>query len=94
MTATYSGDANYVGSTATTEFSITQATTAVTASANPTSTAYGNTVTLSASGLPSDATGTVSFSDQHGNALCVPAQVSAGAAPAPPRSFRPATTPR
>jgi len=80
VTATYSGDANYVGSTATTEFSITQATTAVTASANPTSTAYGNTVTLSASGLPSDATGTVSFSDQHGNALCVPAQVSAGAA--------------
>ncbi|MFZ0250234.1 MAG: right-handed parallel beta-helix repeat-containing protein, partial [Acidimicrobiales bacterium] len=39
------------------------------ASANPTSTAYGNTVSLSAAGLPSGATGTVSFTSS-GSTLC------------------------
>jgi hypothetical protein len=33
----------------------------MTASASPTSTAYGNAVTLSVAGLPGNATGTVSF---------------------------------
>ena len=80
VTAAYSGDTNYLGSTATTAFGITRAATSLTASANPTSTAYGDTVTLSAGGLPADATGTVGFTDQHGNALCIRAQVSAGAA--------------
>ncbi|MGD1052289.1 MAG: Ig-like domain-containing protein, partial [Candidatus Dormibacteria bacterium] len=37
-----------------------------------------NTVTLSASGLPADATGTVSFTDQDGNALCTSGQIGAG----------------
>ena len=79
VTATYGGDGNYLGSTATTSFSITQAQTAVTASASPGSTDYGNSVTLTASGLPTDATGTVSFSDQSGP-LCTTGQLSSGAA--------------
>ena len=80
VTATYAGDANYLGSTAATEFTITRAATSVAASANPTSTPYGDTVNLSASGLPADATGTVSFTDQDGNALCATGEVSAGTA--------------
>ncbi|MGD1052620.1 MAG: Ig-like domain-containing protein [Candidatus Dormibacteria bacterium] len=80
VTATYSGDSDYLDSTATTEFTVTRAATSVTASADPTSTTYGNTVDLSASGLPSGATGTVSFADQDGNALCTTGQLSAGAA--------------
>ncbi len=62
VTATYSGDTNYSGSTASTSFTIDQAVTAITASASPTSATYGNRVRLSATGLPSDATGTVTFS--------------------------------
>jgi hypothetical protein len=80
VTATYSGDSNYLGSTATTQFTVIQAATSFTASAGPTSTSYGNTVTLSASGLPARATGTVNFTDQHGDGLCTTPQVSAGAA--------------
>jgi hypothetical protein len=80
VTATYSGDGNYLGSTATTEFTITRAAVSFTASADPASTTYGNTVTLEASGLPADATGTVSFTDHDGNALCTTGQVRAGAA--------------
>ena len=80
VTATYSGDTNYLGSTAMTEFTVTQAATSFTASAGPSSTAYGNTVSLSASGLPTDATGTVSFTDQGGNLFCTAGQISAGSA--------------
>jgi hypothetical protein len=61
VTATYSGDANYNGSTASTSFTINKALTAMTASANPTSTTYGNSVSLSVSGLAPGATGTVTF---------------------------------
>jgi hypothetical protein len=62
VTAAYSGDANYNGSSAGTSFTITQSSGySMIASASPTSTSYGNLVTLSASGLPTDATGTVSF---------------------------------
>ena len=63
VTATYSGDGNYDGATAGTSFAITKSSAyTMTASASPTTTAYGNAVLLSASGLPGDATGTVSFS--------------------------------
>jgi hypothetical protein len=79
VTATYSGDANYQGSTASTGFTITKAATSFTAVADPTSTSYGNTVQLSASGLPTDATGTVTFS-AGGSTLCVTGQLSSGAA--------------
>jgi hypothetical protein len=79
VTATYSGDSNYLGSTATTSFTITQASTSFTASANPTSTAYGNTVGLSVSGLPSGATGTVTFTSG-GSTLCTAGSISLGTA--------------
>jgi hypothetical protein len=61
VTATYLGDDNYEGATAQTSFVITKAATSITASATPSSTSYGETVALSVAGLPSDATGTVSF---------------------------------
>ena len=80
MTATYTGDSNYNGSTATTSFTITKASTSLTASASPSSTSYGNTVTLSVSGLPLTATGTVTFAITGGSTLCGPATVSGGAA--------------
>ena len=79
VTATYSGDSNYLGSTATTSFTITQASTSFTAAANPTSTAYGNTVNLSVSGLPSGATGTVTFTSG-GSTLCATGAISLGSA--------------
>jgi hypothetical protein len=79
VTATYSGDASYVGSTASTSFSIAQAETSFTASANPSSTTYGNTVQLEASGLPSDATGTITFT-AGGSTLCTTGVLSSGSA--------------
>ena len=53
--------------------------TSFTAAANPTSTTYGNTVQLSAAGLPSDAGGTVTFTSG-GSTLCMTGTVSAGSA--------------
>ncbi len=52
VTASYSGNSNYAGSTASTSFTIAPAATSFTAAAAPGTTPYGNTVTLSASGLP------------------------------------------
>jgi hypothetical protein len=62
VTAIYSGDTNYVGASAATSFTITKSSAySMSASASPGSTPYGNAVLLTASGLPLDATGTVSF---------------------------------
>ncbi len=61
VTATYSGDSNYLSATASTSFAVNQAATSFTASASPSPTTYGTSVTLSATGLPSAATGTVTF---------------------------------
>ena len=62
VTATYSGDSNFSGSTATgASFTVTQAETAMTESAAPASIPFGLQDTLSAAGLPGDATGTVTF---------------------------------
>jgi hypothetical protein len=55
-----------------------EASTSFTASPSPTSTGYGNTVTLSASGLPSPATGSVSFA-ANGSTLCSGTVASGGA---------------
>ena len=71
VTATYSGDADYDGATALTSFTVTKSSAySMTASASPSTTSYGNSVSLSASGLPGDATGTVSFSSGT-TTLCV-----------------------
>ncbi len=69
ITATYSGDDTYDGSTASTALTVTQATTAITAVATPPSVPYGTASTLAASGLASDATGTVTFTSG-GPTLC------------------------
>jgi len=63
VTATYSGDTDYQGSTAPTSFDVTKATVpGLTATASPTRTTVGVPTTLSALGLPPGATGTVVFS--------------------------------
>jgi hypothetical protein len=72
VTATYSGDVNYVGTTATgASFTVTQASTTMTESAAPSSVPYGTSDTLSVSGLPVGATGTVTFVSGGGSTLCV-----------------------
>jgi hypothetical protein len=71
VTATYSGDADYRSTTATgASFTVTKADPSFTESAAPSSVPYGTADTLSAAGLPGDATGTVTFTSG-GNTLCV-----------------------
>ncbi|GMA86033.1 hypothetical protein GCM10025868_12830 [Angustibacter aerolatus] len=75
VTATYSGDDHYTGSTDTTSFQVTTAgSTSFTAAATPTSATYGDPVTLSHAGLDltgaDAATGTVTFTSG-GETLCV-----------------------
>ncbi|MDQ1675248.1 MAG: hypothetical protein QOC93_392 [Actinomycetota bacterium] len=69
VTATYPGDAHYTGSTATTSFAVTKADTSLTAGATSPSVVYGSTDTLTHSGLPAGATGTVTFTSG-GTTLC------------------------
>ena len=70
VSATYSGDGNYNGMTATgASFSVTQAATSFTESAAPASVPYGTADTLSVSGLPAGATGTLTFTSG-GSTLC------------------------
>ncbi|MDX6210731.1 MAG: hypothetical protein QOE24_3122 [Frankiales bacterium] len=69
VTATYSGDLNFTGSTDSTTFSVTREASPFTASAAPGSVAYGTAVTLAESGLLSGATGTVTFT-AGGTTLC------------------------
>jgi len=58
VTATYSGDGNYNGAVATgASFTVTKADTSMTESAAPATIAYGAQDTLSATGLPVDASG-------------------------------------
>jgi hypothetical protein len=72
VTVTYSGDANFVGSSASTSFVVHQARAPFEAAAAPSSVAVGTAVTLSAEGLPLTSTGTVSFSGNDG-VLCTSA---------------------
>ncbi|MGA8015107.1 MAG: Ig-like domain repeat protein, partial [Candidatus Dormiibacterota bacterium] len=91
VTATYSGDSNFIGSTANTSFTVNQASTSFTASATPSSTTYGMSVTLKATGLPSAATGTVTFTSgatilcsdavSSGDASCTTGILQAGTHP-------------
>jgi LPXTG-motif cell wall-anchored protein len=69
ITATYSGDSNFVSSTATTTLTVTKASTSFAAAAAPASVQYGTASTLSATGLHAGATGTVTFSS--GATLCI-----------------------
>jgi len=70
VTATYSGDSNYNGETATgASFTVTKADVTMTEAAAPATIAYGSQDTLSVTGLPADATGAVTFSSG-GSTLC------------------------
>ena len=72
ITAVYSGDVNYLGSSSTQSTALTvtgTAATTLTASVRDSSVAYGTPDTLTASVLPTDATGTVTFTDQDGKSL-------------------------
>ncbi len=69
ITATYSGDANFAPQTATTTLTISKATPSMTEAAAPASIVHGSQDTLSFSGLPGDATGTVTFASG-GSTLC------------------------
>jgi hypothetical protein len=92
VTATYGGNATYVGSTASTSFTISTAATSFSASANPTSTTYGNAVALHATGLPSSATGTVTFTSG-GSTLCSGSPSSGSMSCNTSASLAPATYP-
>jgi hypothetical protein len=71
VTATYTGDTNYNGSSTTgATFTVTRATPSFIESAAPVSVPYGSADTVSVTGLPADATGTVTFSSG-GSTLCV-----------------------
>jgi hypothetical protein len=78
FTATYSGDGTYGAATGACEpFTVGRAPTALAATATPSTLSYGNTVILSAAGLPTAATGTMAFTAE-GTTLCT-ATVSSGA---------------
>lgn len=69
VTASYSGDSSYNAATDSTTLTVNQVTPVLTTSASPSSVVYGSTSTLSVSGLPADATGTVTFAAA-GTTLC------------------------
>ena len=83
VTATYSGDGNYLSGSATSTANVAKGTPTIVAGA-PTPTSGGTTVTygaaanLSATSLPGDATGTVAFTD--GSLALCSASVSSGQA--------------
>jgi len=71
VTATYSGDSNYNGSSVSgATFTVTKDTVVLTETAAPASIVYGSTDTVSAFGIPAAATGTVTFTSGS-TTLCV-----------------------
>ncbi len=70
LSVNYTGDANFVGSSDTTKFSVHKAAAPFVALASPPTIAAGDALTLSASQLPAAATGSVSFSAGH-TVFCV-----------------------
>ena len=69
VVATYSGDTDNAGSTASTSLTVMAAATTFTASATPSSVSFGTSSALAAAGLPGDATGSVTFASG-GQTLC------------------------
>ena len=68
--AAYSGDDDNAAATATTSFTVVEAPTAVQVSVGSETVVYGTPQTLSFSGLPVGATGSVTFADGDGEVLC------------------------
>ncbi|HVB26744.1 MAG TPA: Ig-like domain repeat protein, partial [Mycobacteriales bacterium] len=62
VSAAYSGDTNFLASSATAALTVTPATASVSVVANPATATFGHSVLLSMPGLASGATGTVTFS--------------------------------
>lgn len=82
VTATYAGDGNHVGSTASTAFGVVKAPTAISAGVASSTVPFGTAQTISWSGLPAGATGTVSVTSA-GQAVCtVTVPVASCTAPA------------
>jgi hypothetical protein len=80
ITASYSGDTNFVGSTSSPlSQQVNQATTTTGLSSDHNPSTYGQTVTFTATVSPSTATGTVQFLD-NGNPVGTPATLSGGVA--------------
>lgn len=78
ITAAYSGDSTYAASSATTTYTVTPAPSTFTAAASSASEVYGNPVTLSESGFPSYASGSIKFQDTAtGAVLCTIANIQA-----------------
>ncbi len=77
--ASYSGDTDYQASNAAANFTVTQAPVTFSVSTAPLSPVYGDAITITASGLPSGATGTINFSVD-GTVVCGSVTVSAGGA--------------
>jgi hypothetical protein len=75
VTATYSGDDNYTTATAQTSFTVTKVATKMQVAAADPSIVYGTGDTLSATGLPAGATGSISFTSGN-TALCIIADVT------------------
>ena len=94
--ASYNGDSDNTPAASTcgpsmAETVVAKASTSFTSGASPTATTYGNSVMLSATGLPSGATGTVIFTSG-GNTLCS-GTVSTGSASCSTGTLAPATYP-
>jgi hypothetical protein len=70
ITATYNGDGNYTGSDTTFARTVTKRDVPITVSADAPRLSYGNADGLTVAGLPTDATGTVTMTDEPGNTLC------------------------
>ena len=85
VTATYSGDSNYSSVSATTSFSITQGSTSLTAGVSSPTVPYGTADTLSFSGLPADATGSVVFK-RGTTTLCTVSDITAASSCSSPTS--------
>jgi len=79
VTATYSGDADYAGSSGTTTVVVSPLATTTAASVTPSSAQVGQPVTVTATVSPTPDGGTVTFSDG-GGALCSAAALSSGQA--------------
>ncbi|ROP65043.1 Ig-like domain repeat protein [Curtobacterium sp. ZW137] len=82
ITATYSGDPTYTGSTATQTITASARSTAFSVQAAPAQVQYGTPSTVTATGLPSTATGTVTFTatDPDGTTTTLCSVAATGAA--------------
>lgn len=76
LSATWTPGVGYSASTTTTAVSVTKANPALTLTASPNPVGYGAGTTLTAAGLPADATGTLTF-NQGSDAVCVDVPVAA-----------------